>query len=76
MACCAEDLGLVLAVDFGRELGGGALTSHTRGLGGFCGLGGSVVEGRFSVGSRGAGEVAPLGDVSIVCWLWREEWEW
>jgi hypothetical protein len=38
-------------------------------LGGFCGPGGSVVEGRFSVGSRGAGEVAPLGDVSIVCWV-------
>jgi hypothetical protein len=32
-------------------------------------LGGSVVEGRFSVGSRGAGEEAPLGDVSIVCCL-------
>lgn len=49
----------------------GMYTSHTRGLAGFWGPGGSVVEGRWSLGSRGGGEEGPpFGDVcSIDVWL-------
>jgi hypothetical protein len=47
-----------------------ALTSHTRGLGGFCGPGGSVVDGRCSRGSReAAGEDGPPlgGEYCSIC---------
>lgn len=68
MAGCAEDLRCVsvLVVVF---VGEGLYTSHTRGLAGFWGPGGSVVEGRWSFGSRGAGEEGPpFGDVCSMMW--------
>jgi hypothetical protein len=48
----------------------GVLTSHTWGLGGFCGPGGSVVDGRCSCGSReAAGEEGPPlgGEYCSIC---------
>lgn len=74
MAGCSKDLIAsyvsigVLALpaqgNFAHQVLGGAgrasPTSHTRGLGGFWGPGGSVVEGRCSRGSLEAtGEVGP-----------------
>lgn len=53
---------------------GGELTSHTRGLGGFCGPGGSVVDGRCSRGSREAAgdEGPPLGgECCSIASSWR-----
>lgn len=42
-------------------------TSHTRGLAGFWGPGGSVVEGRWRLDSRGGGEEGPpFGDVCSI----------
>lgn len=38
------------------RIGEGLRTIHTSGLGGFCGPGGFVVEGRWSFGSREADE--------------------
>lgn len=59
-----EFLALPAQGNFAHRVLGGAgrasPTSHTRGLGGFWGPGGSVVEGRCSLGSREAiGEVGP-----------------
>lgn len=53
--------------------GMGLYTSHTRGLAGFWGPGGSVVEGSWSLGSRVAGEEGPpFGDLYSMMWLSNE----
>lgn len=57
MAGCAEDLDRSIPVSYSIVSNGGdeeVRTSHTSGLGGFCGPGGLVVEGRCSLGSREA----------------------
>jgi hypothetical protein len=49
----SEDLGLLAVRVDARVLGSRVYrTSHTSGLGGFCGPGGSVVGGSWSLGSR------------------------
>lgn len=69
MARCAENLAEKSMLAFGllvttlrkqRRAEAGGRTSHTSGFGGFCGPGGSVVEGRCNRGSReAAGEEGP-----------------
>lgn len=52
VACCAKDLHCIVSYCSGCMWRGEGRTSHTSGLGGFCGPGGLVVEGRWSLGSR------------------------